>query len=140
MNAVSTVFGRKNNANLPRNEEVIYRSKEITPEQSSLLKRPNFAQYPTVQELSKDKNSKLALKNKELDEKEQIHRLHQDNKTVILDKNKAAMYYIYILKPNPRPDGFEETKQTVSQKSEKITDNNQSTIQERLNSEAIRAK
>ena len=112
MNAVSTVFGRKNNANLPRNEEVIYRSKEITPEQSSLLKRPNFAQYPTVQELSKDKNSKLALKNKESDEKEQIHRLHQNNKTVILDKNKAAMYYIYSLKPNPKPDWFEETKQT----------------------------
>ena len=69
MNAVSTVFGRKNNANLPRNEEVIYRSKEITPEQSSLLKRPNFAQYPTEQELSKDKDNKLSLKSKESGEK-----------------------------------------------------------------------
>lgn len=47
VNAVSTVFGRRNNANLPINEEVIYRSEEITPEQSSLLERPNFAQYPT---------------------------------------------------------------------------------------------
>ena len=47
INAISTVFGRRNNANLPKNEEVIYKSKEITPEQSSLLERPNFAQYPT---------------------------------------------------------------------------------------------
>ena len=30
---------------------MIYRSKEITPEQSSLLERPYFAQYPTEQEL-----------------------------------------------------------------------------------------
>ena len=57
VNAVSTVFGRRNNANLPKNEEVIYRSKEITPEQSALLKRPNFAQYPTEQELSEDKDT-----------------------------------------------------------------------------------
>ena len=57
VNAVSTVFGRRNNANLPKNEEVIYRSKEITPEQSSLLERPNFAQYPTEQELSKGKGT-----------------------------------------------------------------------------------
>lgn len=55
VNSVSTVFGRKNNANLPNNEEVIYTSKTITPEQSSLLERPNFAQYPTEQELSADK-------------------------------------------------------------------------------------
>lgn len=52
VNAISTVFGRRNNANLSQNEEVIYRSNEITPEQSALLKRPNFAQYPTEQELS----------------------------------------------------------------------------------------
>ena len=52
VNAVSTVFGRRNNANLPKNEEVIYKSNEITPEQLSLLERPNFAQYPTEQELS----------------------------------------------------------------------------------------
>ena len=57
VNAISTVFGRRNNANLPQNEEVIYRSDEITPEQSSLLERPNFAQYPTEQELSIGKDS-----------------------------------------------------------------------------------
>lgn len=57
INAISTVFGRRNNANLPKNEEVIYRSKEITLEQSSLLERPNFAQYPTEQEFSEDKDT-----------------------------------------------------------------------------------
>ena len=57
VNAISTVFGRRNNANLPKNEEVIYRSKEITPEQSSLLERPYFAQYPTEQELSNGKGT-----------------------------------------------------------------------------------
>ena len=58
VNAISTVFGRRNDANLPENEEVIYRSETITPEQSSLLERPNFAQYPTEQEFSADKGTK----------------------------------------------------------------------------------
>lgn len=69
VNAISTVFGRRDNANLPNNEEVIYESKEITPEQSSLLKRPNFAQYPTEKELSTDKGSQLSLNDNELREK-----------------------------------------------------------------------
>lgn len=60
INAISTVFGRRDNANLPKNEEVIYRSKEITPEQSSLLERPNFAQYPTEQELSEGKDTTIS--------------------------------------------------------------------------------
>lgn len=63
------MFGRRNNANLPNNEEVIYESKEITPEQSALLKRPNFAQYPTEKELPTDKGSQLALDDNELREK-----------------------------------------------------------------------
>lgn len=57
VNAISTVFGRRSNANLTQNEEVIYKSKDITPEQSSLLKRPNSSQYPTEQELSDNKDS-----------------------------------------------------------------------------------
>lgn len=69
VNSISTVFGRRNNANLPNNEEVIYESKEITPEQSALLKRPNFAQYPTEKELSTDKGSQLSLNGNELREK-----------------------------------------------------------------------
>lgn len=69
VNSISTVFGRRNNANLPNNEEVIYESKEITPEQSALLKRPNFAQYPTEKELSAGKGSQLSLNGNELREK-----------------------------------------------------------------------
>ena len=69
VNAVSTVFGRRNNANLPKNEEVIYRSKEITPEQSSLLERPNFAQYPTEQELSNSKDTTSSQNNNEIEDK-----------------------------------------------------------------------
>ena len=69
VNAVSTVFGRRNNANLPINEEVIYRSEEITPEQSSLLERPNSAQYPTEQELSESKDTTSSLNNNNLQQK-----------------------------------------------------------------------
>ncbi len=69
VNAVSTVFGRRNNANLPINEEVIYRSEEITPEQSSLLERPNFAQYPTEQELSESKDTTNSQTSNELNKK-----------------------------------------------------------------------
>ena len=52
VNAISTVFGRRQNANLTEKEEVIYRSKNITPDQSALLDRPNSDQYPTEGELS----------------------------------------------------------------------------------------
>ena len=69
VNAISIVFGRRNNANLPKNEEVIYREKEITPGQSSLLERPNFAQYPTEQELSENKNSETSVTGQETAEK-----------------------------------------------------------------------
>lgn len=58
VNAISTVFGRRDNASLPQNEEKIYESKEITPEQSSLLGGPNSRQYPTAQESSADKDTK----------------------------------------------------------------------------------
>lgn len=57
VNAISTVFGRRNDAHLPQNEEEIYRSDEITPEQSSLLDRPNSYQYPTEQGVSANKDS-----------------------------------------------------------------------------------
>ena len=69
VNAISTVFGRRNNANLSKNEEVIYRSKKITPEQSSLLERPNFVQYPTGQELSDGKGTTKTGNGDELGEK-----------------------------------------------------------------------
>ncbi|MGN0007271.1 MAG: hypothetical protein ACI35T_04170 [Alistipes sp.] len=69
VNAISTAFGRRGNAKLPNNEEVIYKSEEITPEQSALLERPNFAQYPTEKELSKDKDNALSSKKQEIAEK-----------------------------------------------------------------------
>ena len=47
-------------------------SNEITPEQSSLLERPNFAQYPTEQELSNSKDTTSSQNNNEL-EGENVH-------------------------------------------------------------------
>ena len=55
VNAIATMFGRRSNANLPENEEVIYKSKEITPEQEALLSRPNSDQYPAERESSDGK-------------------------------------------------------------------------------------
>ena len=52
VNSIATIFGRRNSANLPINEELLYTSKEITPEQMSLLSQPNSDQYPSDQELS----------------------------------------------------------------------------------------
>ena len=52
VNSIATIFGRRNNANLPINEELLYTSKEITPEQMALLSQPNSDQYPSNQELS----------------------------------------------------------------------------------------
>lgn len=49
---------------------MIYRSKEITPEQSSLLERLNFAQYPTEQELSDNKDTRNLPHANALDKKE----------------------------------------------------------------------
>ena len=57
INAISTVFGRRSNANLPENEEVIYVSETITPEQQSLLSRPNSDQYPAERESSTHKDT-----------------------------------------------------------------------------------
>jgi len=77
VNAISTVFGRRNNANLPKDEEVIYRSKEITPEQSALLERPNFAQYPTEEELSTDKDTTNSQTTNELGEKNAVSSIQE---------------------------------------------------------------
>lgn len=60
VNAIATMFGRRSNANLSENEEVIYKSKEITPEQEALLSRPNSDQYPAERELSIDKVTESA--------------------------------------------------------------------------------
>ena len=91
VNAVSTVFGRRDNANLPKNEEVIYRSKEITPEQSSLLERPNFAQYPTEQELSDSEVTTSLGENKGIGEK--VAEAEAEVNTTPTEKQKEAGNY-----------------------------------------------
>ena len=91
VNAISTVFGRRNNANLSKNEEVIYRSKKITPEQSSLLERPNFVQYPTGQELSDDKGTTKTGNGDELGEK--IAQAEEEVDTDPTEKQKEAGNY-----------------------------------------------
>ncbi len=55
VNSISTVFERE--GGITQNEEVIYTSEGITPEQQSLLKRPNSSQYTAGQELSGSKGS-----------------------------------------------------------------------------------
>ena len=94
VNAISTAFGRRTDANLPQNEEVIYRSNEITPEQSSLLDRPNFGQYPTEQEFSTDKDTNLLGDNKEAEqkveqEKDIIEELRERNR-IANERDKRA--------------------------------------------------
>ena len=55
VNAISTVFRRRDNANLSDYEKVIYKSETITPEQQSLLSRPNSSQYTAERESSDHK-------------------------------------------------------------------------------------
>ena len=57
VNAISTLFGRRNGAHLSENEQVVYRSEIITPEQESLLSRPNSDQYPPERESSEGKDN-----------------------------------------------------------------------------------
>lgn len=69
VNSIATIFGRRNDANLPMNEEVIYKSKKITPEQMALLSQPNSDQYPSNQELSAAKIDNSSETTKENGEK-----------------------------------------------------------------------
>jgi hypothetical protein len=57
VNAIATVFGRREGAGMTATEELVYKDKEITPEQQALLDGPNFRQYPAAQELSADKGT-----------------------------------------------------------------------------------
>ena len=89
VNAISTVFGRRQNANLTENEEVIYRSKNITPEQSALLDRPNSDQYPTEGELSSDGKDKKTSDTKQGKEKKSSGKSDEvANRSVSLPKEK----------------------------------------------------
>ncbi len=89
VNAISTVFGRRQNANLTENEEVIYRNKNITPEQSALLDRPNSDQYPTEGELSSDGKDKITSDTTQGKEKKSSGKSDEDaDGSVSLPKEK----------------------------------------------------
>lgn len=60
VNAIATVFGRRNDAGLTMHEQIIYTDKNITPNQQSLLDGPNSRQYPADRELSGDKDNTLS--------------------------------------------------------------------------------
>jgi hypothetical protein len=92
VNAISIVFGRRNNANLPQNEDVIYKSKEITLEQSAFLERPNFVQYPIIQEFSNSKDTTNSKK---------VNSLEQENTNATKIKMQNYIKRNHHLKPRP---------------------------------------
>ncbi|MBQ6069480.1 MAG: hypothetical protein IJK84_08260 [Bacteroidales bacterium] len=63
VNSISTIFAKE--GQITSKEEVIYRSKEITPDQTALLEKPNSSQYQSERELSSDKDTKNFETNKE---------------------------------------------------------------------------
>ena len=67
VNAISTIFGRRNDAMKTQKEEVLYMDENITPEQRSLLGQPNSDQYTGTRErnVSIDKGSKKPGKEQE---------------------------------------------------------------------------
>lgn len=100
VNSIATIFGRRNDANLPMNEEVIYKSKKITPEQMALLSQPNSDQYPSNQGLSAAKIDNSSETSKENGEKVDIEEPKfslKDEKTMFgmhnisLDKLRKAI-------------------------------------------------
>ncbi|EJX07704.1 hypothetical protein EVA_04186, partial [gut metagenome] len=80
INAISTIFGRRNNAVLTGNEKVIFVSETITPEQQSLLGRPNSDQYPAERELSTDKGT-LSVSNEQVQESKFAEKQTESNKS-----------------------------------------------------------
>ena len=57
VNAVSTVFARRENGSMTGFEEELYRSETISPRQEALLERPNSSRYLPEGELSNCKYS-----------------------------------------------------------------------------------
>lgn len=67
INSISTVFGK--DGAITELEEEIYRSDAITPEQQSLLERPNPSQYPAEREQSRRKDSNNSAEKQENEQK-----------------------------------------------------------------------
>lgn len=55
VNSISTVFAKE--GKIGANEDVIYESETITPQQKSLLERPNSSQYPTAEAIVEQNES-----------------------------------------------------------------------------------
>ena len=90
VNAINTIFGRDTLSEV--HDELIYTSKTITPEQSSLLNENNLHQYPTEQELSDSKDSELSQKSKEDAEENKKPRLEKaDSKTTEVSSTDALL-------------------------------------------------
>ena len=71
VNAISTIFGRRNDAMKTQKEEVLYMDENITPEQRSLLGQPNSDQYTGTREknVSIDKGSEVGGEKQEAEKK-----------------------------------------------------------------------
>ena len=71
VNAISTIFGRRNDAMKTQKEEVLYMDENITPEQRSLLGQPNSDQYTGTRErnVSTGKGSEKTEKKQEAEKK-----------------------------------------------------------------------
>ena len=67
INSINTLFGRDSISEV--HEELIYTSKDITPEQQSLLDGTNPHQYTAVQELSKSKDTTNISENQTIEDK-----------------------------------------------------------------------
>ena len=87
VNAIVTLFGRNEGANLPKNEEVVYRSETITPEQEALLSQPNSDQYPTERESSAGKGTTNSASEQEKGEK------NVENRRVHIEGDKIVGRY-----------------------------------------------
>lgn len=75
VNAIDTVFGRNNIIGIQ--EEIVYESKEMTPEQRTLLDGHNPHQYSATQESSNASDSKGSKKNTALTRSEKEARIAQ---------------------------------------------------------------
>lgn len=106
------------------NEEVIYRSESITPEQSSLLKQPNSAQYPTVQELSKNKGTTNIPENpknqQEISDDEFFGAVKSNNTQAIQSSSLADDEFFGATRANKKKSGNQEN----SKESNTFVENN----------------
>ena len=119
INAINTIFGRKNISET--HDELIYKAKEITPEQEALLNGNNPRQYPSVQELSDSKvttnlettqekndiNSDIKQNSKEIKEKypNTIPLIAKDNTYTVIGNDAVDLSDILDIELKQTKDG-----------------------------------